>query len=135
MPFVLCGIISYMSPRKCIYTNKEATSKDTVIPKTCGDALHNWANRAPVNSEYQESKQSRLPTDLEMEAHRLFYLLELAKMEVSYLEARLQEVQEQITGVKQDQVDKAYHIKDLTEGFEEKAQDTLKKTTPKKIWD
>jgi hypothetical protein len=124
-----------MSPRKCIYTNKQANSKDTVISKTRGDALHNWTNKAPVNSEYQESKQGRLPTELEMEAHRLFYQLELARLDVTYYEAKLQEVQEQITGIKQDQVEKAYHIKDLTEGFEEKVEEVLKKTTPNKIWE
>lgn len=123
-----------MNPRKCIYTNKEANVRDAVMPKR-GDAVHNWANRAPANAQYQESKQGRLPTDLEMEANRLFYQLELAKLDVSYLEARLQEVQEQITGVKQDQIEKAHHVKELTEDFEEKVEEALKKSTPKKIWD
>lgn len=124
-----------MSPRKCIYTNKQASLNATVVPKTRGDA-HNWANRAPTNSEYQLDKQGRLPTELEMEANRLFYMLELARLDVTYLEARLQEVQEQITGVKQDQIDKSYHIKDLAESLEEKVTEDLKQeSAPKKIWD
>lgn len=121
--------------RKCIYTNQEAMAKDRPLVLGRGDSLHNWVNRAPVNSSYFESKKNRLPTDLEMEAHRLFYLLELAKFEVSYLEAKLQSVQEEITGVKQDQIEKSYHIKDLTEGFEEKAQSIAEKINKPKIWE
>ena len=124
-----------MSPRKCIYTNKQANATDTVIPKRLGDALHNWANRAPADSEYLKGKQNRLPTDLEMEANRLFHLLELAKLEVTYLEERLKAVQEEITGVKQDQADKAEHIQNLTEGFEKQVTESLEKQKPKKIWD
>ena len=132
MPFV---VLYYMNLRRCMYTNKEATSKDTVIPKDCGDSLHNWANRGPVNFDYKEIKQSRLPTELEMNAHRTFHLLELARLEVTYLEARLKEIQEQITGIKQDEIDKAYHIKDLVEGFEEKIEETTKTPLKNKIWE
>jgi hypothetical protein len=124
-----------MGPRKCIYTNKEAHSKDTLIPKNRGDALHNWANRAPADAEYLKSKAGRLPTDLEMEAHRIFYLLELARLEVTYLEERLKDVQERITGVKQDQIEKAHHIKDLTETFENKVEEVLENKSKNKIWD
>jgi hypothetical protein len=122
-----------MAPRKCIYTGEEATSKSGVMPKE-GDPAHNWANRAPVNSEYQKAKQGRLPTDLEMEANRLFYLMELAKLEVSYLEAKLKEVQYKITGKKQEEIEKAHHIKDLVEGFEEKVEEKLQ-ADKRKFWD
>jgi hypothetical protein len=119
-------------PKKCIYTNEEAVSKDTVLPKTEAGS-HNWANRAPVSPEYQKKKQGRLPTDLEMEANRIFYLLELARLDVAYLEARLKEVQTKITGKKQVEVEKAYHIKDLVETFEEKVQENL--PDKKKLWE
>ncbi len=135
MPFVVLYHMS--SSRRCVYTNKPANTRDTVIPKNRGDALHNWANHVPADSEYLKTKQNRLPNDLEMEAVRLFHLIELKKLEVTYLEERRREVQEAITGVKQDQIEKAHHIKDLTEGFEEQAKEVLEqqKLTSKKIWD
>jgi len=121
------------SSRRCVYTNKPANTRDTVIPKNRGSA-HNWVNHVPADSEYLKNKQNRLPNALEMEANRLFHMLELAKLDVVYLEECLKEIQEAITGVKQDQIEKAYHIKDLTEGLEEKAEELVKEP-PKKIWD
>lgn len=120
-------------PKKCIYTNEEATARDTVVPKSVA-GRHNWANRAPSSPEYIKNKQGRLPTDLEMEANRIFYLLELARLDVSYLEARLREVQEKITGKKQEEITKAYHIKDLIESFEPKAEEKLQ-DDKKKLWE
>ena len=122
------------SSRKCVYTNKDANSRDMTIPKNRGDALHNWANRVPVNLEYLKSKQNRLPTDLEMGANRIFHLLELARLEVTYLEECLKEVQGIIADIKQDQIEKAHHIKDLAEGLEEKVKETLERKTTK-IWE
>ena len=119
-------------PRKCIYTNQDAVSKEGVLPKD-QSTLHNWANKAPISAEYQKKKQGRPPTDLEMEANRVFYLLELARLDVVYLEARLKEIQEKITGKKQEDVEKAYHIKDLVEGFEEKVEKKLQ--DKKKLWE
>lgn len=132
MPF-LWYYIYVDEPKKCIYTNEEAVAKDTVVPKSVA-GRHNWANRAPSSPQYIANKQGRLPTDLEMEANRLFYLLELSRLDVSYLEARLREVQEKITGKKQEEIEKAYHIKDLVENFEEKVEEKL--TTHKnKLWE
>lgn len=122
-----------MGPRKCIYTGEDATSKDSVMSKKDEDCLHNWANRAPSTPEYAKNRKGRLPTELEMEANRIFYLLELAKLDVSYLAARLREVQEKITGKKQEEIEKSYHLKDLTESFEETVQEVLEK--PQKFWD
>lgn len=121
----------YMERRKCIYTGKEANYTDSVIPKKNDEARHNWANKVPANSEYK--KNNRIPTDLEMEASRLFYLLEIARNEVNYLELKLQAVQEKITGKKAEEIEKAYHIKDLTESFEE--QVNLAESTKQNIWD
>lgn len=120
-------------PKKCIYTNETAESKDIIVPKNEA-GHHNWANRAPVSKEYQKKKQGRMPTDLEMEANRLFYLIELAKLDVSYLKAKLKEVQVKITGKKQEEIDKSYHIKDLIETFEEKAEEKLQ-ADKKKLWE
>lgn len=120
-----------MEGRKCIYTGKDANYTDSVIPKRHGDARHNWANKVPASSEYKKS--NRLPTDLEMEASRLFYLLEIARNEVNYLELKLQDVQEKITGKKAEEIDKAYHMKELTESFEEQVK--LDESTNKNIWD
>jgi hypothetical protein len=97
------------------------------------NTLHNWVNKAPISAEYQKKKQGRLPTDLEMEANRIFYMLELAKLDVAYLEAKLRETQSKITGKKQDEIEKAHHIKDLVEGFEEKVEEKL--TEKKKLWE
>jgi len=69
-----------------------------------------------------------------MEASRLFYMLEMAKNEVNYLELKLQEVQEKITGKKAEEIEKAYHIKDLTESFEEQVRQS-EDTAKKNIWD
>ena len=103
-------------PRKCIYTNEDAVSKEGILTRD-SNTIHNWANKAPISASHQKNKQNRLPTDLEMEANRIFYLLELARLDVVYLEARLKEIQEKITGKKQEEVEKAYHITDLVEGF------------------
>ena len=121
------------SPRTCIYTGKEAVSKDHPLPKSA-EVIHNWANRAPVNPEYQKTKQGRMPTELEMEANRLFYLLELARMDVVFLTEKLKEVQDAINNQKKEEVDKAYHMKELTESFESEVQEVLKDSTTK-VWD
>lgn len=122
-----------MGPRKCIYTGEEASSKDNIIPKNDKSA-HNWTNKAPVSAEYKQSKQNRLPTDLEMEANRIFYMLELARLEVVHLEEKLKEIQFKITGKKEEEIEKSYHIKELVECFEEKAEEKLNKDK-KKLWE
>ena len=127
-----------MDSRRCIYTNKDANTRDTVIPKDRGNVLHNWANRAPANSEYLKTKQDRLPTELEMEANRIFHLLELSRLDVVFFEEKLKEIQVAIDENKKDQIDKSYHIKELDESLDLKAEDIIKKidlNKPKKIWD
>lgn len=120
-------------PRKCIYTNESAVSKEGVMPRS-PSTLHNWTNKAPISAEHQKNKRNRLPTDLEMEANRLFYYLELARLDVLYLEAKLKEVQEKITGKKQDEIEKAYHINDIINCFEEKVEEKLQEDK-KKLWE
>jgi transcription elongation factor GreA-like protein len=118
-----------MDSRKCIYTGKEAIFKDHPVPKD-GETAHNWANRAPISPEYKEIKQNRLPTELEMEANRIFYMLELARLDVVFLTAKLSEIQGLISEKKKEEVGQSYHLKDLTDSFEEKIKDFL---TPTKI--
>lgn len=116
-----------------------ANTRDVVIPRDRHPSvLHNWANRAPANSEYLKNKQNRLPTELEMEANRIFHLLELARLDVVFFEEKLKEIQQEMNKVKEQQIDQSYHIKDLAEGLESKAEQIIKKVekkSNKKVWD
>ena len=86
--------------RKCIYTGKDAKSKDSVIPKQLlGEEIHNWANYAPCDSEDLQSKQDRLPSETEMQANELFKLLELSRLRVKYYEQKLAEIQQQASAI------------------------------------
>lgn len=86
-----------MSIRKCIYTNKEAKSKDHVLPKSILDEeIHNWCNQAPSNTNYLQQKLNNIPSELEMQANELFHLLELAKLRVKFFEEKLSLVQQEI---------------------------------------
>ena len=58
------------------------------------DELHNWCNEAPISAEYKEIKKENLPTELEMQLHETFKLLELARLRVKYYEAQLKELQD-----------------------------------------
>lgn len=121
-----------MKRRKCIYTGNDSDCTDHVIAKQHGDdPVHNWSNKVPASKEYLKNRKGNLPTDLEMEASRLFHLLEIARNEVTYLELKLKEVQDKITGRKSEEIEKAHHIKDLTESFEEQ----LAKTEKKNLWE
>ena len=81
--------------RKCIYTGEIASAKDSVVPrKALGNELHNWAGKAPVSKEYKDWKKDRMPSEDEMELNRLFHKLELAKLDVVYLETKIQKLQE-----------------------------------------
>lgn len=86
-----------MTIRKCIYTNKEAKSKDSTIPKhLLGEEIHNWAIQVPANTDYLTQKKDRIPTELEMQANEIFHLLELSRARVVFYEAKLASIQEQI---------------------------------------
>jgi len=86
-----------MTIRKCIYTNKDARSKDSIIPKeTLGEEIYNWTSQVPCNSDYLAQKQSKQPTELEMQANEIFHLLELAKLRVVFYEQKLLAIQDKI---------------------------------------
>ena len=140
-----------MGTKTCIYTGKEAKSKDSVIPKKYlnDEEMHNWANKSPVNCDYKAKKQDKLPTELEMQANEIFRLLELAKLRVIYYNAQLSEIQQKITentektskkhrknpktSKKEKEVRMAIHEKKLVEGdtTEDIIKDRKKKT---KLW-
>lgn len=81
--------------RKCVYTGENADSKTTVLPK--GLETHNWAIEIPrALKNRKRLGDVPLPTELEIEAYETFYALEVAKVKVKYLEARLALVQQEI---------------------------------------
>lgn len=127
-----------MDKRKCIYTGKEADGSDNVIPKSkAGDELHNWTNKVPCSSEYKLKKQGELPTELEMEAHEAFTLMELHRNKAKYYELKLEEIQKKIQKTakkpqktakkskKDKQIEQAYIEKEVTEP--EKYEEVLEK--------
>lgn len=82
-----------MSARKCIFTNKDSNTKRSIIPKSEADEeIHNWTLYSPMNMDYD--KENRMPTNHEMEMHETFYMLELARLKVKYLEMKLKDLQE-----------------------------------------
>lgn len=131
-----------MDKRKCIYTGKEADGSDNVIPKSkAGDELHNWTNKVPCNSEYKLEKQGNMPSELEMEAHEAFTLMELHRNKAKYYELKLEEIQKKICkntekiqkksvkiqkkSKKDKQIEQAYIEKEVTEP--EKYEEVLEK--------
>jgi hypothetical protein len=135
-------MVSYsMKIRKCVYTNKDAKAKDSVIPKKIlKDEIHNWSNNVPVSEEYKTLKSDRLPTELEMQANEYFHLLELSKLRVRYYEEKLEEIQKEITEklvivekkgktkkeMKKDkEIKKAHKQQELQTEIEEKINSTL----------
>ena len=137
-----------MSIRKCIYTNKEADSKDNVLPKSkSGNELHNWANKAPCSRVYKDFKQDRLPTEEEMELNRLFYKLEMARLDVQYYTAKIEELQGKISHEAFEKKDKkearkkdleikqAFIEKEIVEEAEDMMESLIKKKKENKdIW-
>jgi hypothetical protein len=112
--------------RKCAYTGKDAESKDSVIPKKkLEQEIHNWTKEVPVCNEYKNEKTDRMPTDLEMDIQETFYLLELARMRVLYLENKLEKLQSGYKGKpksekptksmkkKESQIKKAHHVDEV----------------------
>lgn len=86
-----------MAIRKCIYTNKDARSKDSILPKeVLGEEIYNWAAQVPCNTEYLDQKVGKIPSELEMQANEIFHLLELAKLRVVFYEQKLQTIQDKI---------------------------------------
>lgn len=81
---------------KCPFTGEEALSKEFIIPKNLfsEELVHNWTKDVPISKDYKKS--SKLPSETELEAHRLFYMLEIAKIHVMYYEERLKEVREKL---------------------------------------
>jgi hypothetical protein len=78
--------------RKCIYTGKESLCRDKPMPNNlAGDEIHNWANAVPCSLEYKESKKDQMPNDIEAKIFETFYLLEIARWKVRYLELKYEQ--------------------------------------------
>jgi len=80
--------------RKCAYTGNESECTDKVLPSIeAGEEVHNWTNALPSSRDYKDSKAGEMPTDIEAEIHETFYLLELARWKVKFLEDKLSKLQ------------------------------------------
>jgi hypothetical protein len=135
--------------RKCAYTGRDAKAKDSVIPRDLlGDEIHNWTASLPSNPEYLQTKQNRLPTELEMQANEIFHLLELTKLRVIYYEQKLKAIQDEILKnykepkkpslpkaekKKQEQIEKAIIEKEVIESTNENITEFFE--SKRKIWD
>ena len=137
-----------MSQRKCIYTGLPAKAMDKVIPKKGGDESHNWVNTVPCSDEYKKIKGRREPNDLEMEANRLFRLLENAKLDVEFYTEKLESLQAKIRKNnnlsledavekkknrlnKEQQVEVAYKEKEISEM---PIEDVVEESKKKMVW-
>lgn len=81
--------------RKCIFTNQKADGKLSLSSKD--QENHNWAKNIPCSKQYLSSKKDKSLTTKEFELVRLFYKLELAKLEVLNIEKQMQELREEVT--------------------------------------
>jgi len=126
-----------MGKRKCAYTGQESECTDKALYKDFAEEeIHNWTNSIPCSISYKESKKDLFPTDIEAEIHETFYLLEIYKWKVKYLEKKLSTLQEknnsrtptEKTGVaqknkekkKQKEIESAIAIKEIAEDNESK---------------
>lgn len=135
--------------RKCTYTDLEAKSKDTILPKDLlGEEIHNWTSSLPANSDYIQTKQNRLPTELEMQANELFHLLELAKLRVVYYESKLKLIQEKLLSSftppkksiipksekkKEKEIERSIAEKEVVESTDKQMEDFFQ--NKKKLWE
>jgi hypothetical protein len=103
-----------VSIRNCIFTNLPSKNRNFLVPKDNNeDIAQNWANAVPCNKDYAEFKQNRLPTEDEVEAMKIFFKLEAARIEVALYSSKLEEVQNKIKPIfdefiKEKQIKKAY---------------------------
>lgn len=135
-------MVYYSMKRNCAYTGKDSLCKDNIIPRDLiEEEVHNWTNGLPSSIEYKESKGSEFPTDLEMDIHETFYLIEITRVRLKYLEQKLKRLQEQNmerkpikkTGakqakkekIKQRQIETAIVEKEIVEDNEDKIQEYL----------
>lgn len=128
--------------RNCAYTGKDSLCKDNVIPRDLiEEEIHNWTNGLPSSIGYKESKASEFPTDLEMDIHETFYLIEITRIRLKYLEQKLKRLQEQNTErkpikktgarqakkekIKQKQIETAIVEKEIVEDNSSKIEEYL----------
>lgn len=111
-----------MNKRKCVYTGQESNDKDSVIPRHLLKDSHNWASSVPTTTDYKNNKIDRLPTELEIQAAEVFYMLEISKLRVEFYESQLNKIQEEIN--------KAYKPKETS--VEKPLQNESKRSLKKK---
>ena len=86
-----------MTVRSCIFTGLKSVNKTNIVPKSIDpDSIDNWTNSVPCHIEYKNFKENRLPTEDEVEAMKIFFKLEMARTEVAFYAAKLDEVQHKI---------------------------------------
>jgi uncharacterized coiled-coil protein SlyX len=129
--------------RKCAYTGKDSFCTDKPLPSQVAEQeIHNWTNALPCSIEYKESKQGQSINDIELKIHETFYLLEIARFQVKFLENKLKELQDsnntrtpiKKTGAsqknkekkKEDQIQAAIAVKDEIKSAEQKIEELLK---------
>jgi hypothetical protein len=120
-----------MSIRNCIFTNLPSKNRNFVVPKDSNDDIsQNWANAVPCHQEYNEFKKDRLPTDDELEAMKIFFKLEVAKVELAFYSSKLEEVQNRIKPIfdefiKEKQIKKSYIEAEIVEDAKIQIKDLL----------
>jgi hypothetical protein len=128
--------------RNCAYTGKDSMCTDKVLPAEIAEQeIHNWTNKLPCSLEYKESKTDDFPTDMEAEIQETFYLLEIARWKVKFLEEKLKKLQSENnkrkpikkTGVakknkeikKQKEIEVAQTVKEIVSDNEDKIEEFL----------
>ena len=137
----------YSMTRKCIYTGLDAEAKQKLISREIlgEDEKHNWANYAPVCKAYEKLKEDRAPTDLEIEAHEIFYQIEILRLKLRNLEVKQDQIQSElrenlpknslkkvVSKAKNKQIEQAIHENQVVT----EAEKTIKKVldNKKSLW-
>ena len=105
-----------MTVRKCIFTGLIAKNKNFIVPKILDDDVaDNWANAVPCHQEYNDFKKNRLPSEDELEAMKIFFKLEMAKVEMANYTIKLEEIQKRINLVFEEFIKEKQNKKSVVE--------------------
>jgi len=134
--------------RKCIYTGLDADAKDNILPRYLlgGEELHNWAAHVPACEAYKNVKKDRAPTELELKAYKIFYQMELLRLELRSLEIEQTEIQSKlkenlsqnnpkkvVSRAKEKQIDQAIHENKVVASSDQAIKEAL--DNKKSLWD
>ena len=136
-----------MGSRKCIFTGKDSNTKTKILEgEAQGEEKFNWTLNVPTCLEYKERKGEGMASDLEIDIHETFYLLELARMRVKHLENKLESLQAKNNQTEEEkpskksihkkdrQIKQAIHEKEVVQATEEKLEKVLEKRSSK-MWE